>query len=116
MTNLNAVVLDWIVSIIGYFALLAGAFVAAMSSVVIVYYTKRRHRYIPHIAVMAGSYSILCVIVALTINYRIFYSGTSRFIGAVAALIAYCLGIGGLLFIFNRRKQTVLEKTDAPNR
>ena len=79
-------------------------------SLVVLFYYIRGHKYIVHITLMASSYTIMAVLLILTVNYRIFYEGTSRFIGSVLLLIAYILGTWGLFRMF-RQKQVEIHNT-----
>lgn len=94
--------------LIGYISFLFGAFVIGMSTVVLVYYATSQHRYLWHIALMALSYIKMSVLMALTINFRVFYSGPSRYWGAIVALTAFIEGTLGLLLIFHRRVRNVI--------
>ena len=80
-----------------------GAFVIGMSIMVVLFYTRHSSRHYIHIILMAFSYTILAIFTVLSLNYRIFDQGTSRFVGAIAALIAFVTGVVGLLLIFKRR-------------
>jgi hypothetical protein len=86
---------------------LFGAFVIGMSLAVFMFYSNSKH--MKHIAMMSFSYSVMAVLLSLTVNFRIFYEGIPRFIGAVALLTAYVVGTVGLLLIFSAKKKEIHE-------
>ena len=71
-----------------------GAFVIGVSIVVLTYYLRQRLFW--HIGLITLSYATLSVLMILTINYRIFYSGLPRFLGTIALLFAIVEGAIGL--------------------
>lgn len=98
--------------IVAWTAFPFGCFVIGVSVVIFAYYLTQGHRYFLHIALMSISYTKMSTLLVLTINYRIFYDGWPRFIGAVILLTAFIEGIVGLLLIFKRRAKDIMHRTE----
>lgn len=92
-----------------------GLFILGMNAGVVAYYRIHSTRYFAHITMMAVSFSLLTVTSVLTVNYRIFYEGVSRFLGCVVLLTAYLSGIVGLFLIFKRRAGNTIHRTEQPD-
>jgi uncharacterized membrane protein YdcZ (DUF606 family) len=101
--------------VIGTITLVFCAYVVGTSIVLAIYYARREHKYLRHIALMATSYSILVGLVAGSVNFRIFYEGQSRVVASLVALVACFLGLVGLILISRRRKTNVVHRSFTPN-
>lgn len=86
---------------IGFVVFLQAAFVLGISLAVLPFYSK--HQASRHIALVAASYVLLTIIVALAINFRIYAYPMGRFVGLILASIAFGLGDYALIIVWNRR-------------
>lgn len=90
-----------------------GMLIIGGSTMIFYIYLRHKHKYFKHIILMAGSYIILSALMIATINYRIFYDGASRFVGAIALLVAFIMGVVGLWKIIGRKASDVVHRTEA---
>lgn len=97
--------------IIAWSSFVFGALIVGGSAMIFYIYLKHKHKYVRHIVLMAGSYIILAGLMIATINYRIFYDGVPRFVGAVLLLIAFVMGVVGLWKIIGRGTTDVVHRT-----
>ena len=105
--------LDIFTDIVAWTGFPFGMFVIGMSLISIVFFIRNRHKYTLHIVLMALSYTKAIVLLVLTINYRIFFDGLPRFVGAIVLLLLFVEGAVGLWLIFERRKQSLIHRTES---
>lgn len=89
------------------------ALVIGLTAGVMVYYAIHRSTIFPAMTLTAASYLIFSVLMVLTINYRIFYEGTPRFIASLAMLGGFLSGIIGIAILLKNRGKDLTHKTEA---
>lgn len=91
--------------LLGYLMFGQATFVFLFSIWIYLHYRRRNPEHLFHISLMAVSYSMLQIIIALTIVFRIFYDGWTRDIGTGLVIIAVAIGNLGLARMWHSRKK-----------
>ena len=102
--------MEMITEIIAWASFPFGALLAGASLAIAAFYVKTDHRNYPHIVCMALSFSMMTVLLVATLNYRIFFSGWQRFVGALGMLLAFIIATIGLVLIYKWRARDVRER------
>jgi hypothetical protein len=89
----------------GYFMFGQSMFVIGFSVWIYAHYRKTNAEHLYHITLMAVSYSLFQLIIALAITLRIFYEGPTRSLGTGLVVIAVALGNLGLARMWHTRKK-----------
>jgi hypothetical protein len=103
---------DWV----AFFSWLFATYAVGVKIVLLAYYVMSEYwRLLIPRMLIGVSHVMLLILTVMSLNFRIFVGGASRFYGSIVALMAFGLGAIGMSMLISRERISDLHATADPS-